>query len=103
MATEVLAQTYEYLAIWLGDIVDLLEPEVIILGGGVAEMLRPHFGEIQKRMQNWCINSRYQEIPIVPAHYGENAGIAGGGDVQCRQTHGGPKAARCPPRRAAGA
>jgi glucokinase len=78
LATEVLAQTYEYLAIWLGDIVDLLEPEVIILGGGVAEMLRPHFGEIQRRMQNWCINSRYQEIPIVPAHYGENAGIAGG-------------------------
>lgn len=78
LAKEVLAQTYEYLAIWLGDIVDLLEPEVIILGGGVAEMLRPHFGEIQKRMKNWCVNSRYQEIPIVPAYYGENAGIAGG-------------------------
>src|SRR5215471_4785502 len=78
LAKEILAQTYEYLAIWLGDIVDLLEPEIIILGGGVAEMLRPHFGEIQERMKNWCVNSRYQEIPIVPAHYGENAGIAGG-------------------------
>jgi len=58
--------------------VDLLEPEVIILGGGAGEMLRPHFPEIQKRMNRWCVNSRYQEIPIVPAHYGENAGIAGG-------------------------
>jgi glucokinase len=78
LAKEVLAQTFEYIAIWLGDIVDLLEPEVIILGGGVSEMLRPHFSEIQKRMKNWCVNSRYQEIPIVPAYYGENAGIAGG-------------------------
>ncbi len=78
LAKEILAQTCEYLAVWLGNIVDLLEPEVIILGGGAAEMLRPRFGEIQKRMKNWCVNSRYQEIPIVPAFYGENAGIAGG-------------------------
>jgi glucokinase len=78
IAREVLSQTCEYLAIWLGNIVDLLEPEVIILGGGVAEMLRLYFREIQKRMKNWCVNSRYLEIPIVPAHYGENAGIAGG-------------------------
>jgi glucokinase len=78
LAKEILEQTLEYLAVWLGNTVDLLEPEVIILGGGAGEMLRPHFGEIQKRMKKWCINSRYLEIPLVPAHYGENAGIAGG-------------------------
>jgi glucokinase len=78
LAREILQQTLEYLAIWLGNTVDLLEPEVIILGGGAAEMLRPHFGEIQNRMKRWCINSRYLEIPLVPAFYGENAGIAGG-------------------------
>jgi glucokinase len=78
LAKEILGQTLEYLAIWLGNTVDLLEPEVIILGGGAAAMLRPYFGEIQKRMKKWCINSRYLEIPLVPAHYGENAGIAGG-------------------------
>jgi glucokinase len=78
LAQEILTQTYEYLAVWLGNIVDLLEPEVIILGGGAAEMLRPHFGDIQKRMKDWCVNSRYQEIPILSAFYGENAGIAGG-------------------------
>jgi len=78
LAKEILDQTLEYLAIWLGNTVDLLEPEVMILGGGAAEMLRPYFNDIQRRMKNWCINSRYLEIPLVPAHYGENAGIAGG-------------------------
>jgi glucokinase len=78
LAKEILEQTLEYLAIWLGNTIDLLEPEIIILGGGAAEMLRPYFGEIQRRMKKWCINSRYLEIPFVPAHYGENAGIAGG-------------------------
>jgi glucokinase len=78
MAREVLSETMEYLAIWLGNIVDLLEPEVMILGGGVGEMLRPHFGEIQSRMKEWCVNAKYREIPLVAAHYGENSGIAGG-------------------------
>jgi len=83
LAREILSETIEFLAVWLGNIVDLLEPEVIILGGGVAEMLRPHFGELQGRMKNWCVNARYAEIPLVAAHYGENSGIAGGAALCC--------------------
>jgi glucokinase len=78
LAREILQETLDYLAIWLGNIIDLLEPEVIILGGGVAPMLAPLLGEIAKRLPDWCVNSRCLEIPIVSAHYGENAGIAGG-------------------------
>jgi glucokinase len=78
LAQEILWETMESLAVWLGNIVDLLEPEVMILGGGVAEMLRPHFGDIQARMKNWCVNARYAEIPLIAAHYGEHSGIAGG-------------------------
>ena len=83
LAREILSETIEYLAAWLGNIVDLLEPEVIILGGGVAEMLRPRFGELQARMKSWCVNARYAEIPLVAAHYGENSGIAGGAALCC--------------------
>jgi glucokinase len=78
LATEILHSTFEFLAAWLGNIIDLLEPDVIIIGGGVAAMFTPHFGEIKQRLPAWCINSRCLEIPIVPAHYGANAGIAGG-------------------------
>jgi glucokinase len=85
LAREILSDTMEYLAVWLGNIVDLLEPDVMILGGGVAEMLRPHFGEIQTRMKNWCVNARHGEIALVPAHYGENSGIAGGAALCCTE------------------
>ena len=78
LAKEILVETVELLAIWLGNIVDLLEPDVMILGGGVATMLGPFFGEIRKRLPAWCVNSLCLEIPLVPARYGENAGIAGG-------------------------
>ncbi len=83
LAGEILQETMTFLATWLGNIVDLLEPEVMILGGGVAEMLRPHFGEIQAVMKDWCVNARYGEIPLVAAHYGENSGIAGGAALCC--------------------
>jgi glucokinase len=78
LAKEILLETVDLLAIWLGNIVDLLEPDVMILGGGVATMLGPFFGEIRNRLPSWCVNSRCLEIPLVPARYGENAGIAGG-------------------------
>src|SRR5262249_50049478 len=78
LALEILADPAEFLAIWLGNIVDLLEPDVMILGGGVSEMLRPRFSEIQARLKRWCVNARCGEIPLLPAHYGENSGIAGG-------------------------
>src|SRR5262245_59125632 len=78
LAQKILEDTVEFLAIWLGNIVDLLEPDVLILGGGVSEMLRPYFDQIQARLKVWCVNSRCGEIPLVPAHYGENSGIAGG-------------------------
>jgi glucokinase len=78
LAREILLETVELLAIWLGNMVDMLEPDVIIVGGGVATMLTPLFEEIKRRLASWCVNRRCLEIPIVTALYGANSGIAGG-------------------------
>jgi len=78
LATEILLETIDLLSLWLGNIVDLLEPDVIIIGGGVASMLSPLFDEIRKRLPDCCINSRCREIPLLKARYGEDAGLAGG-------------------------
>jgi glucokinase len=84
LAKEILEETAMFLTVWLGNIVDLLEPEVMIIGGGAASMLQPLFGEIRDRLSSWSINSRCQEIPLVSAHYGADAGIAGGAAL-CRE------------------
>ncbi len=78
LAREILLETIEVLSVWLGNIVDVLEPDVMIMGGGVAAMLSPFFDEIRNRLPAWCLNSRCLEIPLVSARYGANAGIAGG-------------------------
>jgi glucokinase len=83
LAKEVLEETAALLTVWLGNIVDLLEPDVMIIGGGAGAMLRPFFGEIEERLPTWCVNSHCQEIPLLAAHYGADAGIAGGAAL-CR-------------------
>lgn len=78
IAKQVLQETVDLLSLWLGNIVDLLEPDVLIIGGGVADMISPFFGDIVDGLVKYCINSRCREIPLLGAHYGEDAGIAGG-------------------------
>lgn len=77
LAKEVLLETVELLAVALGNTIDLLEPNRIVIGGGVAAILQPFFAELRERVPHWAINSRSREIPIVAAHYGADAGIAG--------------------------
>ena len=84
LAKEVLQETAMFLTVWLGNIVDLLEPDVMIVGGGVASMLQPFLGEIRDRLPSWSVNLHCQEIPLVTAHYGADAGIAGGAAL-CRE------------------
>ncbi len=78
LAKQILLETVDLLALWLSNIIDLLEPDVIIMGGGVAAMLTPFFDDLNKYLGEYCINSRCHEIPLLKAHYGADAGIAGG-------------------------
>jgi glucokinase len=83
VATEVLTATAQMLTVWLGNIVDLLEPDVMVVGGGVAELMSSFFASISKNLPDWAINQRASEIPLVMARYGADAGIAGAGAI-CR-------------------
>ncbi len=77
LAASVLRETLHLLAVWFGNIVDLLEPDVMIIGGGVSMMLWPMFPELIAEIPNYCVNPRASEIPLVHARYGQDAGVAG--------------------------
>jgi glucokinase len=78
LAREVLSETVDLIIPWLGNIVDLLDPDVLVFGGGAAAMLKPFFDDILRGLPRWCVNPRANEIPLLMAHYGADAGIAGG-------------------------
>jgi len=77
LATEILEETADILAVWLGNIIDLLEPEVIVVGGGVSELMEGWFDHVRKQVPQWSVNQRANEIPIIIAKYRADAGIAG--------------------------
>jgi len=77
LAKKVLQETVDLLTIWLGNVVDLLEPDVIVIGGGVGARIPEWYEAIRKNLPKWSINNRANEIPILPAKYGADAGIAG--------------------------
>ena len=88
LAAEVLLETSDLLAIWLGNVIDLIEPEVIIFGGGVAPLMSAFLGHIRAQLPRWSINQRCGEIPLLPAHYAADAGIAGAAAL-CREVAAG--------------
>ena len=77
VAKEVMQETVELLAYWLGNIIDLLEPDVIVVGGGVCTLVAPFFDDIRERWRGACINPSPADTPLILAHYREDAGIAG--------------------------
>jgi glucokinase len=77
LATAILEETADLLAIWLGNMIDLFDPDVIVMGGGMSEMIAGWFGRIRQQISKWSVNSRCGEIPLVRAKYGQDSGIAG--------------------------
>jgi len=77
LASEILQETVHLLVVWLGNIIDLLDPDILVMGGGVAGMLKPFFAEMKQKLPGWCLNPRANEIPLSMAQYGADAGIAG--------------------------
>jgi glucokinase len=65
------------LGAWLGGVVSLLDPGVIVIGGGVAQIGEPLFGRLRAVAPRWTVNPYARDIPIVPAELGEASGVIG--------------------------
>jgi glucokinase len=76
-AVEVLNEAAERLAIWLGNIVELLEPDVIVIGGGVGHLMMSYAATIRKSLETWAINPRWREIPVMEATYRSESAMVG--------------------------
>jgi glucokinase len=77
LAREVIEETLDALAYWLGNVIDFQEPDVIVMGGGVSTTLAPHLEDIRKRWVGNIVNPWPEKVPLLLARYGEEAGIAG--------------------------
>jgi glucokinase len=77
VALEVLNEAADHIAIWLSNIIELLEPDVIVLGGGIGPLMMSYADRIRQMLGKWAINPRWREIPILGAKYGADSALVG--------------------------
>jgi glucokinase len=77
LAREVLNEVAERLGIWLGNIIELLEPDVIVIGGGAGRLMMSCMAQVRRALESWSVNPRWREIPVVAAKYGSESALVG--------------------------
>jgi len=78
IAQSILDETGFYLGVWLGGMVSLLDPEAVVIGGGVSQIGKPLFDKIRETIPRWTIlRERIASLPILPAKLRKNVGVYG--------------------------
>lgn len=76
-AVEIIDYTAKYLAMGIGNLLNVLNPEIIIVGGGVALAGDFLFDKVKKELKKYTLPVTLENIKIVQAKLGEDAGIVG--------------------------
>ena len=75
MARQVLDEYFEQLAGSLAAVINILDPDTIVLGGGVSNIERL-YQEVYSRIEKYVF-SDYVGTRIVKAHHGDSSGVRG--------------------------
>ena len=79
LVTEVIERATTYLAVLVASIVNFFDPEVVVIGGGVAEALDERLLEpLRVKARHWFIKEEdAHRVRIVAAELGDYAGVLG--------------------------
>ncbi len=85
LAQEIFAETGRYLAIALANVLNMLDLQMVIIGGQVSEagafLMRPTLAEVKRR----AIRTSYYPVRIVRAKLADRAGIMGAAKIVFEQ------------------
>lgn len=76
-ATALLARAGEALGVGLANIVNIFNPEIIAIGGGLAELGEPLLGPARAALASRAMPMMAREVRIVPSQLGSKTGIYG--------------------------
>jgi len=71
----------ELIGVWLGSMVSLLDPEIIVIGGGVSNIGKLFFDPIKKTIPKHTINIYAKKTPVVRAGLKQDVGILGAASI----------------------
>ena len=77
LAIAVFERVGKYLGVGLVNIINLLNPEIIVIGGGVVNGWNLFAGAMRQQVADRVFRSQVNRPKIVPAECGDNAGLLG--------------------------
>lgn len=77
LASEVVARVVNYLGTGMVNLVNILNPEIIIVGGGMSKMGGLLFDPLRQIVRERAFKLSAQAVRIVPAQLGDDAGVIG--------------------------
>lgn len=77
LSIQILEETGSYIGDGLSMLINILNPEMILMAGGVVKAKEFIFNEIQKSVSKKSINNNLKNLYIGETHLQENAGIVG--------------------------
>lgn len=80
-AREVLAHVAFHLGVGIADLINVFNPEVVVVGGGFAEAGDLLLEPARRVVAEWALTPARDEVRIVPAELGSEAGLVGAGLV----------------------
>lgn len=84
---KVIEQAAEYTGVAVGNLINLFNPEVIVLGGGIIEQLEHEMLPIiEKTARKHALPGTAKGIEIMATRLGDDAGITGGAVLALRST-----------------
>lgn len=78
VAIETLAETAYYIGIGVTNAINTLNPEVVIVGGGIAQAGDALWGPLLRTVDALALTGSKEIVRVVPADLGDDAGILGG-------------------------
>jgi len=77
LALEVAAEAVRYLAMGIANIVSILDPEVVVLGGGLFRAADVFLEPARREFRRWAQPMAAEKVRLVLSALGEDAGLAG--------------------------
>jgi glucokinase len=86
VAIETYVETGHYIGLGLASIINIFNPEIIVVGGGIAQAGPLLFNPIVRATQANAIATLYRTCRIVVSSLGDNAGIMGAAALAIRES-----------------
>jgi glucokinase len=87
LVERVVEEAAEYIGIGVANLVNVLGPEVVVLGGGVIDALEDEMmAIIVETAHDYALPGTDKQLEIVASKLGDNAGIFGGAVLARRET-----------------